>query len=192
VSEQSPFAAFIDESGSDRTQDPGTYILSAAIIESGAFDEIRDAMRALKLKGQKKLHWRDEDDKRQLLITETIGALPIEHLIVVRDNAEGDRDERRRRTCMKRLTYELEQLGVGPMTLESRGSADDKRDRDVLDSFRATGSISPSLRMDHIAGPAEPILWVPDAVCGAVVRDRIGDPQHWNLIEAKCTVHVCV
>lgn len=192
MSEQAPFAAFVDESGSDRFRDPGTYILCAAIIEVDAFEEVRDAMRGLKLKDQKKLHWRDEDNARQLLIAETIGALPIEHLVVIRDDAEGDRDERRRRTCMQRLTYELAQMGVGPMTLESRGRADDKRDRDVLDGFRATGSIDSSLRMDHVPGPAEPMLWVPDAVCGAVVSDRVGDPQHWKLIEAKCTVHVCV
>jgi hypothetical protein len=186
-----PFAAFVDESGSDTTKDPGTYILSAAIIEPAVFDEVRGVMLGLKLNGQNKLHWRDENDKRQLHIAETIATLPIEHIVVVRDNAIDDRQERRRRTCLKRLTYELDQLGVGPMTLESRGRADDGRDRKALGGFRSTGAVSSRLRMGHAVGPAEPLLWIPDAVCGAMVGNRTGQPQHWKLIEAKCQVHTC-
>lgn len=191
MTESSPFLAFVDESGSDSHRDPGTYILSAAIITQDDIAEVRTAMTSLILPGQKKLHWRDESSKRQMEITKTISGLPSEHLIIVRDNAQGDRIERRRRACLSRLLYELDSLAVGSMMLESRGQADDKKDRKVLNSSRSTGAISSNLRMEHTPGPAEPALWVPDAVCGAMVGKRVGEPLNWAIIENQCTIYIC-
>ncbi|MCK5891706.1 hypothetical protein [Aeromicrobium sp.] len=183
------FAAFVDESGSNRTEDPGTYILSAAILDHERLEDVRDAMRGLILPGQKKLHWRDEGDKRQLKIATAVARLEVEHVVVVRSQAADDRPERRRRACMELLAYELDQLGVGTVTLESRGKADDNRDREVLNAYRRRGSVSTRLRMHHEPGPAEPLLWVPDAVCGAMVSHRTGDTTFWDLIRSRCSTH---
>lgn len=191
MTEQPPFAAFVDESGSDQTRDPGTYILSAVVLEIDRLKQVREEMRALILRGQKKLHWREESDPRRLAIAEAVAALELEHVVVIRNDAMTDRPERRRRACLKRLTYELDQLGVGSMTLESRGAADDGRDRVALDGFRRTGSVTTRLRMHHEPGPAEPLLWVPDAVCGAMVGRRTGNPGHWKLLEHQCTIYTC-
>ncbi|GAB3164510.1 hypothetical protein GCM10027059_20740 [Myceligenerans halotolerans] len=54
------FAAWGDESGSDKNLDPGAYMLGTAIVDPARADEIRDATRALRLKGQRKVHWRDD------------------------------------------------------------------------------------------------------------------------------------
>lgn len=191
MGEVAPFAAFVDESGSDRMRDPGAYILSAAIIDRDALEVVRKAMQDLKPRSARKLHWRETDVKGRLMITETLASLPIEHLVVVRDNAIGQKDERRRRACLKRMTFELDQLGVDEVTLESRGPHDDRRDLYALGKFRATRLVSSTLRMHHLPGPAEPLLWVPDAVCGAMVEERVGLPKHWELLEAKCTVINC-
>lgn len=61
------------------------------------------------------------------------------------------------------------------MTLESRGRADDKRNRDALAAFRAKRAVSPRLRIDHLPGPAEPLLWIPDAVCGLAAEMCVQD-----------------
>lgn len=191
MTDQRLFVSFVDESGSNRTLDPGTYLLSAAIVEPHRLLEIRDSMAQLALPGQKKLHWRDESDLRRLLIARSIYDFSLEHLVVVRSDAPDDRPERQRRRCLQRLTYELDQLGVDRMTLESRGPQDDRRDRAALDAFRRSGNVSPSLRMFHQPGPEEPLLWLPDAVCGAMVGHRTGNPEPWNVLKSQCTVVTC-
>ena len=66
------FAAFVDESGSNRTEDPGTYILSAAILDHERLEDVRDAMRGLILPGQK---------KRQIDSSHRLISLP--HLVIL-------------------------------------------------------------------------------------------------------------
>ena len=62
------YAAWLDESGSNHAQDPGTYILSAAVAEVDHAPELREIMRGLLIgKSHKKLHWRNEDPTRQQL-----------------------------------------------------------------------------------------------------------------------------
>jgi hypothetical protein len=185
-------AAFVDESQSNSLRDPDTYILAAAVCDCPALTAARQTVTGLRLKGQHKLHWRDEGEKRRLEITETIAAAPLRHLIVVRDGQAGERPERRRRHCLERLLHELDQLGVGTVTFESRGPKDDKRDRDMLDALRAKKAVSADLRMEHVAGPHEALLWVADAVCGAVVQSRTGEQVYLEMIKASLKIQVIV
>ncbi|HVX29949.1 MAG TPA: hypothetical protein VHA53_05675 [Nitrolancea sp.] len=50
--------------------------------------------------------------------------------------------------------------------------------------------ISSKMRVGHVAGPREPMLWVPDAICGAVVQDRIGDRTYLKTIRASADLQV--
>ena len=58
--------AWVDESGSDHTRDPGTYVLAAAISRPPTEATIRDQLQRLRLPAQIKLHWRDEDPNPQI------------------------------------------------------------------------------------------------------------------------------
>lgn len=180
--------AYVDESGSHAIEDPGTYILAAAVIADCSVESVAEAMRKLLLPGAVKLHWTDESSRRQSLVTETIAGLPVRHLVTVRTGAAHTPTERRRRTCLKRLCWWLQQEGVDHMILESRGPKDDRRDMDALQAFRAQHVITSDLRMDHVRGRTEPLLWVPDAVCGAIVQTRRGTHTCWQLIEDLCEV----
>lgn len=166
----------MDESQSARERDPHTYLLAAAVCEREHLGGARTVMLDLRLAGQRKLHWRDESDKRRRRIIEAVFALPLRHLVVVYGGQPGERPERRRRHCLKRLLYELDQMGVATVTFESRGPADDRRDRDTVATLRASKTITAHLRIEHAAGPTESLLWVPDAICGAITQDRTGNP----------------
>jgi hypothetical protein len=183
------WAAFVDESQSNRSLDPDTYILAAAIADIDVLDKVRQAMTELLIGRRRKLHWRDEDESRHSAISATVARLPLEHVVVIRSCGSGERDERRRRLCLERLCVELDSLGVETMTLESRGSSDDRRDLDALQAFRSRRLISGGLRMYHLPGPKEPMLWVPDAVCGAVVASRVKTPEHLDRIQSCCTMY---
>lgn len=184
--------AFVDESQSNSVLDPCTYMLAAAVCDSLALSAAREAVAALRLKGQHKVHWRDEGDKRRQEIAETIAAVPLRHLVVVRDGQTGERLERRRRHCLERLLHELDQMGVGTVTFESRGPKDDKRDRDMLDALRAKKVVAAGLRMEHMAGPHEALLWAADAVCGAIVQFRTGDRAYLEMIQARAEIQIIV
>jgi hypothetical protein len=169
------FTAFVDESESWQDRDPGTYLLCAAVIASDMQEEFRDQMMQLKRPSQKKVHWHEElTDRGRMALVRGVASVSAEHLVVVRVGDTGTRIERRRRLCLERLCYELEQFGVDDVIVESRGPSD-KLDRQLLDTMRSRRIIGPSLRLHHRPGPAEPLLWVPDVVCGAVTQDRVGN-----------------
>ncbi|MGL4744885.1 MAG: hypothetical protein ACRCXL_10925 [Dermatophilaceae bacterium] len=180
--------AWVDESGSDRARDPGTYILAAAIGRHDAEPTTRHQMSQLRLPGQIKLHWRDESAKRRQAIIRAVANCEIEHLVVVRAGAVDDRPERRRRKCLERLLYELELKYVHDIVLESRGRADDRRDLDLLNALRGGRNISTTIRLTHVIGRSEPMLWIPDAVAGTVTSSRTGEPRHRQVLEEQLTL----
>lgn len=181
--------AWVDESQSDRTRDPGTYVLAAAIGAGSSEPGIRERIAALRLPGQRKLHWRDESEARRALIANTVAACDLEHLVVVRAGTEQDRPERRRRKCLERLLFELEtRWSVADVVLESRGPADDRRDMDLVNALRGQQHLSSQLRMDHRIGRSEPMLWIPDAICGVITSARTGKTRHRESLGAGLTV----
>ncbi|QUR69458.1 hypothetical protein [Mycobacterium spongiae] len=184
------FDAWIDESGSNRRADPGTYVLSAAICERRQAETIREVMRGLLVgKRHRKLHWRNEDCGRQFAITSAIASTGVEHLVVVRSHpTTTEHAERQRRLCMERLLPELVAMGVGRAIAESRGTKDDQKDHATLDNLRRKHALGGHLHLDHVGGPVEPMLWIPDACCGAVTQLRCGDSEHYTLIESKVTM----
>lgn len=184
--------AWVDESGSNSQLDPGSYIMSAALVEPLHEHAARETMRHLLLPGQLKLHWRDENPRRQHAIAAMIGTLPIEHLIVVFTHHDAaSRAERRRRITLQHLLPELTLLGVERVVLESRGAANDRRDMSMLQYLRAQRLLAGQLWMDHAIGQADPLLWIPDAACGvttALRRERLR--EHRAQGHASRTAHV--
>jgi hypothetical protein len=180
--------AYVDESLSDGRLDPDTYMLAAAVGDADGLGQARELMRDLLQAGQRKLHWRDESDKRRFLVIAAVARAPLEYLVVVYKGRRGESLGRRRGQCLKRLCFELDQSGVTRMVLESRGTKDDQRDRKTIDAFRASKTVSGALRMEHASGPAEPLLWLPDAVCGAMTRARTGEPAFTTPLKSKLTV----
>jgi hypothetical protein len=47
-----------------------------------------------------------------------------------------------------------------------------------------------SVRVFHEVGPKQPLLWVADALCGAVTQDRCGNPGHLARLIRSGTVRV--
>lgn len=184
------FSAWGDESGSVADVDPGVYLMAAVVVETARIADVREAMRPLLLPGQKKVHWRGDSDAHHDVVASAVAGLPIEAVVVVRRGPDSDRDERRRRKCFATMAPLLADLGCTALTLESRGVRDDRRDRDMLDALRGSRRLDTGLRLEHTPGPADPGLWIADAVCGAVVADRTGRGRWLRLLERRTTVHV--
>lgn len=175
--------AFVDES----EPSPDAYLLVAAVVAIDHLDEARTTIEALRLRGQRKLHWHSENNNRRLLGIKTIATLPALHLVVIRA-AREERGERRRRLCLRRLLCELDQAGVGEVVLERRQRSQDHADNQLLSALRAAKLITSGLRMEHMAGANEPLLWLPDFVAGAAGAARRGN--HTYLDELTGLVQV--
>ena len=170
--------AFVDESESDRLRDPDTYLLAAAVLGVEDLVATRSAVDGLLLRGQRKVHWHTESPRRRRTIITAIRAMPVRHLVVVRDGRSGESAERRRRKCLERLLVELDTMGVERVCLEAREAKQNSRDLDFVQAMRAARALSSRVRLHHEPGPAEPLLWLPDAVAGAVTAGRLGDPTY--------------
>lgn len=183
------FDAWGDESGSVAHRDPDVYLMGAVIADPRHTADLREAMRSLLLPNEKKVHWRGDSPARHDAVIDVITELPLEAVAVVRMSAPGERDERRRRKCFERFATTLAELGCTNLTLESRGRSDDRRDMDMLAAMRASKQLDSALRLGHATGPSDSALWIADAVCGAVVADRIGEPRWLKRIAHVTTVH---
>lgn len=184
------WTAFVDESEPDDRVDPGVYMLAAALVEGDQYDNVGKALRALLLPGQRKLHWHDESAPRRARLASTLAQLEVLHLVVVRiGGLDGERSERRRRLCLQRLLPELDQAGVTRVVFESRQRKQNLADRGLLDVLRAQKRLSTALHMDHVPGPANPILAASDIVCGAVAADRQGKSDYLAPLKPLLTMH---
>lgn len=186
--DEDEFVAFVDESEPLQDVEPGTYMLAAAILRRSDAASIRSAAARLRRPGQAKAHWHDE---RTLAgrnrLSEAGASAAVDHLVIIRVGDPSAGSERRRRLCLERLCFELYGMGVRAVTFESRGPAD-KLDRNLVDALRARKLIDATLRVDHISGPGEPLLWFPDIVCGAVNQDRAGVTSFFDKFRDRAIV----
>ena len=170
-------SAWGDESGSNRALDPGAYLLGAVILEDNRADGVRDTICSLLLRGQRKVHWYSESNRRRDDLIRVLADLAIPGLVVTRVSGISEREERRRRKCLDVFIYELTQMGCTNITLESRGKKADIRDLAFVRSQIAHGAISPGFQLFHATGPSDPLLWLADVAVGAAVAARTGEPR---------------
>lgn len=185
------FTAYVDESESDRREDPGVYVLAAALLDDAQLETTRETVHGWKPNGHRKLHWHSEGALRRSELSRAVAGLEALHLVVVRAGGlSHERSERRRRLCFERLLYELEQAKVERVVCEARERRQNDSDRKLLDGLRARKLVAGNIRMEHVAGPAEGLLAVPDIVCGAVVAARRGTGEHMRRLDALITMHL--
>ena len=163
--------AFVDESSCVRTDTTQEYLIGAAIVTAGDCDEIREALRHLRLPGQIKPHWTDESDRRRRTITETIADLGSMHVVVAHLSGRNRKTERHRRKCLETLYYELGEADVLAhiVSLQNQGW-------------------HRGLRISHCRGGDDPLLWIPDAVLGAVNASFSGDVSYIDVLRGSILI----
>jgi hypothetical protein len=183
-------SARIDESvlvGND--QRPGTYTLAAVVADHAAIESLREELRALTERKLVRLHWVAESAKRRDVIAGTIAGLDIVAIVVVGSPVQRQKQERARRCCLEHLFYELDRLGVSQVWLESRAPSQDQRDRSLVDSARDKGLLSRRTMVGFARPLQEPMLWLPDAIAGAVTAANLGEPRWLLALSDVVAVH---
>lgn len=174
--------AFADES--IRTTPTGSFfVFAATVVREDRCEAVRHALGSLLLRGQASLHWHDEDDPRRRKIAAAVAEVGANSLVVVGAPVVLTKQERARRQVLGRLLWELDRRQVEHALLESRHLARDAHDLRAIGGFRNAGLLSRRLRVDHGKAKQEPLLWLPDAVAGAVGDDRCGAPDCRDLLQ---------
>ncbi|MDA0633893.1 hypothetical protein OUY22_10720 [Nonomuraea sp. MCN248] len=180
-----PFSAYVDES---MLLQSGLYILAAVLVAPAEAERHRAALRSLLLRRQRKLHWRDENDKRRTLLAEAVAAMRPMGVVVVGAGLDGRRQERARRKCVEHLLWEMGGHHVLDVVFERRHSELDLRDHELVAVLQGRHSMPPRLRLSWCDPAAEPLLWLPDIVAGALSRAERGDERFWNLVSGDLAV----
>lgn len=178
---ESSFVAFIDESCAFRPQGWKVYMVCAALVEPERIGDMRMRLEPLLLPGQKKLHWTDENIRRKLVISREVGAIGNMNAIVSHYGGASGQEERFRRKRLEQIYFELEAMGVCRVVLESRTTKQDAEDQAHIVALQQKGVV-PNIRIEHKPSGDEPLLWIPDAVLGALNLRHKGQGECWGLL----------
>ncbi|NEG89198.1 hypothetical protein [Bifidobacterium aerophilum] len=170
--------AWGDESIRNKDLDHPWYLMGASLIE-GNLDSIRSELMRLKPAGAKKLHWHDMTPRFKNEVIKSLEGMESLHIIVVGERMTHMKDERARRKCLERLLPILEGYGIEQLVLEARTDVLNKADNAHRMQLERMGVVS-RIRITHMRGDAEPLLWLPDQALGAYVDTRLG-LQDFNL-----------
>jgi hypothetical protein len=171
--------AYVDES---LRIPEGLYVMAAAVVDVEQAETHRDALRALLLRRQPRIHWRDEQAARRERLAAAVGELELRRLVVVGTRLRPARQVRARRKCLERLLWRLADQRVNRVICEGRGPAGNRQDRQMIDALRTQGVIPKQLRVGWGDPYAEPLLWIGDIVAGAVTLAEAGNERYRKLL----------
>lgn len=181
--------AYADESVRfARSDRPGCYNVAALVVWSADAPSLRAEMEPL-AHHRKGFHWTDASDKYRQRAVETVASAPALHVVAIATPLTNNKQERERRACLERLLFELESAGVALMYLERRTETSNRRDRAVIDGFRARHIID-GIRVEHLAPSDEPLLCVPDIVASVSGTACPSETNpHWNQLGPAIELH---
>jgi hypothetical protein len=158
---------FVDES----MRAGGLYVV-AAVIVPGDLDNARQAVKSVLLPHQPRFHWRAESDEQRHRMLEQVRALSTAAPAYVCRSVS--RRERARRLCLDRLLWDLIGRDVDLLVFESRQARNDHKDQKAIADAQRAKRAPLELRHVFERPHREPLLWLPDAVAGAVAT-AVGD-----------------
>ena len=159
--------AYVDESA--RPGPEGVYYLVTAGVVVGADPEQARRTLAKLRPPQGRFHWRQERERGRLAMLDAMAELGTAAFVAWRYPIGKRRQEEARRRCLTTLLDDLRHEGVDELVIERREDrALNSADRQTILDGQHAGLIAPDLRYRFEAPKAEPLLWVPDAIAGAV------------------------
>lgn len=153
---------FVDESKRD------VYLVAAAVVAPTDLTGARTALRAMQLRGTRRVHFQAESDAFRRKFLARISELQVTARIYTA-RERTDLDSRRR--ILIQLVGDLVTMGAGRLMIEQDDSLV-VHDQRTIKAERARLLAADSLRFDHLRGVEDPLLWLPDAIAWAWCRNR--------------------
>jgi len=155
----------------------GIYVLAATVADPEECEPIRDRLRSLLVGKARRLHWHTESARRRRLVAVALAECGASHTVVIGAPLAARKPERARRLCLERLVVGLAALEVSHVLVESRTQRDNARDAALFDALRSARVLTAPMTVDFALPTAEPMLWFPDVVAGAVGARRRGEDE---------------
>jgi hypothetical protein len=172
----------IDESGDD-LGGSHRYVIGAGVLVANDDDLVDIRKQVIELLGsprrRRPFHWVTEGPVMRAAAIELIGQLPIEaHAIVGAADSQHHLEHTRER-CLRELFRAVEGQEIDRLMIESRERSvavvgQNRRDFETLIEARHAQELRPTVRYQWVL-KEEPLVWLADAVAGAVLAAERGD-----------------
>ena len=168
------YFAFVDENKE------GTYRLGLVAIPDHSVHEVRTAMKALRLKGQRRVHMAKESTSRRKLVIDTILRLDSWSCLIVESKTRNSDDAQIRQRLFLLAAQHPLWKQIDKLVVEE--STDSSRDRRTLAWLQkhSTHWFTYSFEKPH----ADPALWLADAMLWAYSKGSI----HRRLVRHRVEV----
>ncbi|MHB8660238.1 MAG: hypothetical protein ACYC91_20335 [Solirubrobacteraceae bacterium] len=154
----------------------GVYVLAAVLVDESAKAEARRAARRVPVIRGRRFHWHKEDDREQFAMLRAIEQHSLGAIAYVASPARGREQEAIRQALMVLLAKDAAHRKATELTIESRQHRNDGRDGSTLIKVRREMSIE--LAYAHAKPTDEPLLWMGDAIAGAVLAQARKDGRY--------------
>lgn len=185
--------AFVDESFRRGDDGLGYALLAAVIVPDAHAVDVEHALRFLVALGQRRFHWRDESASRQKTFLATVAdldRLEVVALAYCRETPSQKKLEQARVRCLWSLLADLSDRQVSTLVIESRQERNDRKDRREILRAQEAGVAARDLIYRHGRPKEEALLWLPDAMAGAVgLKIARDDEKFFSMLpDGMCTI----
>jgi len=166
-----PRTALVDESFRRGSDGKGYFLMVAVLVPDELHAAITKRFRAYVAPGQRRWHFRDErPSSRRKFLAEVAELHELEVVAVAFccPTPSQRKSEQARVRCIWNLVAELRDRGVQTAVFESRQEHNDRKDRREIMGAQRDGVAAADLVYRHGRPKEEPLLWLPDAIAGAV------------------------
>lgn len=186
--------AFVDESFRRAQDGCGLFLLSAVCVPDLHRVDVEQTLRSQLRPNQLRWHFRDERPAARHGFIAAVAGLHVlgaEGFTFWCSTPTQRKAEQARVRCLWGLLAALKASRIDSVVIESRQEHNDRKDRREILGAQRAGVASDRLSYRHARPKGEPLLWLPDALAGAVgmsVAD--GDHQLLRLLpHAFCGLH---
>lgn len=166
-----PCTALVDESFRRGRDGKGYFFMAAVLVPDEQHAPITHRLRAHVSPGQRRWHFRDERSasrRKFLAAVAELHDLEVVALAFCCPTPSQRKSEQARVRCIWNLLVELHDRGVQTVVFESRQEHNDRRDRREIIAAQRDGVAAADLVYHHGRPKEEPLLWLADAIVGAV------------------------
>jgi hypothetical protein len=164
----------------------GSYILVAVLIADDRRAEARSQAVRLLPRRRRRFHFRSEAETERVAMLRLIADQAAAATALIASPHRLSTAERTRQQLLRDLA--ITSLGghrTVELVLESRELQNDRLDRQTLIDARHAGDVPADLSYVHLVPSQEPLLWLADALAGAVRASLLGTPRYLELLPAR-------
>jgi hypothetical protein len=152
----------------DETKAKG-FVLVAAVVPPASLASLRSQVNALRLKGQQRLHFASESNRRRNMIARSLIATGVQAYVYDATSFRDGKDAHD--AAISQLTDDVVAMGATRLVLE-RDESVERNDRLVIRSRLLKVDPGNPLRYEHLRAAQESLLAIPDAIAWCWARDN--------------------